>query len=356
MPMQTIAPDNLPSLLTGHLGLLQDAAGWQPIRLPADELHLYDEFTRATASMSAGVRLRLVTDTRRIRLTTNQTQFFWTTPGQWSSKYDLLINGELFRRAEAEGGAHVGPGAPPVGDPRAVLDLQDLPAGEKDVELWFPTTAQVSVSAVEIDDNANWRPGQHTGKRIVFHGSSITQGIDVDGASSAWPAVAARLAGAQLLNLGWAGSCLISGLAARIVRDQDANLIVLELGVNVHQDGLLKTRSFQSSVHSLLAIVREGHPHTPIVVVSPVYKEDAEEAAQSDGLTLAQMRDLLSQAVNVRRDHGDRHLRYLSGLELLGADDRDHFLRDGTHPDMAGHVKMGHRFFDEILTEMTAAS
>lgn len=351
LAMQTINLDHLPSLLTGHLGLLQSEAGRQPIRVPADELPLYDDFSRATASMSAGVRLRLVTNTRRLRLTTVQMQFFMNSPGQWSSKYDLFIDGKLFQRIEADGGAHVGPGTAPVGEPHAVLDLQNLPAGEKEIELWFPTTAQVSISSIEIDDDSGWRPDPGTEKRIVFHGSSITQGIDVEGASSAWPAVAARLAKAQLLNLGWAGSCLISGLAARIVRDQEADLIVLELGVNVHQDGLLKARTFHSSVHSLLAIIREGHPHTPIVVVSPIYKEDAEASAQGDGLTLVEMRHLLSEAVTVRRDHGDRHIRYLSGLELLGADDRDH-LSDGTHPDMAGHAKIGHRFFDGLLKDM----
>jgi lysophospholipase L1-like esterase len=77
-----------------------------------------------------------------------------------------------------------------------------------------------------------------------------------------------------------------------------------------------------------------------------------EEAAQGDGLTMVEMRNLLSQAVDIRRDHGDRNIRYLSGLELLSADDRGH-LPDGTHPDMAGHAKMGHRFFDGLLKDMT---
>ena len=43
-----------------------------------------------------------------------------------------------------------------------------------------------------------------------------------------------------------------------MVRDQAASLIALELGINVHADGLLKERTFLSSVHSFIAIVREG--------------------------------------------------------------------------------------------------
>lgn len=49
---------------------------------------------------------------------------------------------------------------------------------------------------------------------------------------------------------------------------------------------------------------------------------------------------VLSQVVDIRRSYGDQYIHYLSGLELLSADDHDD-LPDGTHPDMAGHAKMG---------------
>jgi hypothetical protein len=130
---------------------------------------------------------------------------------------------------------------------------------------------------------------------------------------------------------GWAGSCLISGLAGRIIRDQPADLIVLELGVNTHGEGLLKGRTFLSSFHSLLSIVREMHATTPIAIVSPIFCSAAENTALGEGLTLVQMRDLLEQAVNVRKAAGDNQLFYISGLDLLGADDAGD-LADGIQP------------------------
>ena len=158
-----------------------------------------------------------------------------------------------------------------------------------------------------------------------------------------------RLAGAQMLNLGWAGSCLISGLAGRVVRDQPADLIVLELGVNVHDGGLLKERTFLSSVHAMLSIIRERHVTTPIAVISPIYSPAAETTAKDCGLTLVQMRDLLEQAVEVRKAAGDNHLSYIPGLDLLAADDAGD-LPDGLHPNSAGYAKMGQRFHARAKT------
>ena len=70
--------------------------------------------------------------------------------------------------------------------------------------------------------------------------------VVIGGTSGIGQAIACGLAGARLLNLGWAGSCLLSGLAARIIRDQPADGIVLKLGINVWSEGQLKERTFST--------------------------------------------------------------------------------------------------------------
>jgi lysophospholipase L1-like esterase len=340
--VRAIDLQHLPELITGHISLADTPEGKQPLRLPAADAHLYDIFNQRTASMTSGIRLRLVTDATRLKLTTAQRQSYVTHPGQWQTLYDLFVDGQLNRRISAVGG-QVGLSGVVEGEPTAVLDLEDLPQGEKRLELWLPATALVTITSLEIDNGASWSPWLDQSPRIVFHGSSITHGVEADASSDAWPAVAARLAGAQMLNLGWAGSCLISGLAGRIIRDQPADLIVLELGANVHAEGLLKERTFLSSVHALLSIIRERQATTPIAVISPIYYPAAENTAEGGGLTLVQMRDLLEQAVNVRKAAGDSQLFYISGLELLGEGDAGD-LSDGIHPNSSGHAKMGQRF------------
>ena len=345
LPLDAIAP-----LLDGHVDLRRRPGSLQPLRIPAAEAPLYDPFNRWVASAAAGVRLRLVTDSRRLVLSVRQ-RLVPPTPPAFEPRglYDLYIDGALARRVLADGGALIDPDGTLNGDEAAQLTLADLPAGEKHLELWLPQAATVSITGLAIDDGARLAPWPDPRPRIVFHGSSITHGMEAAGASAGWPAVAAGLAGLRHLNLGWGGSCLLSGLAARILRDQVADAFVLKLGINVWPDGALRERTFLDSAHAMLAIIREGHPRTPIAVVSPIYSPGREDAGDNGGLSLARMRDLLAQAVETRRAMGDDAVRYLSGLALFGEADAGD-LPDDLHPNTDGYRRMGERFHALMLS------
>ncbi len=65
-------------------------------------------------------------------------------------------------------------------------------------------------------------------------------------------------------------------------------------------------------------------------------------------LTLAQVRQIISDVVNARRTAGDSNLHYLDGLDLFGeADVAD--LPDDLHPNAAGYARMGKRFRDRVF-------
>ena len=46
--MRAIELQHLPELLTGYISLVDTPEGTQPLRLPADDAHLYDPFNRLT--------------------------------------------------------------------------------------------------------------------------------------------------------------------------------------------------------------------------------------------------------------------------------------------------------------------
>ena len=347
--MQVLALDRIAPLCDGHVDLRRRADSLQPLRFPAREAPLYDPFNRWVASAAAGVRLRMVTDARRILFSANQ-RLVPPTPPAFEARglYDLYINGDLARRIVANGGALIDPEGTLSGDEAALVDLDDLPAGEKRIELWLPQAATVSITGLAIDDGASLAPWPDGRPSILFHGSSITHCMEAAGASAGWPAVAAGLAGLRHLNLGWGGSCLLSGLAARIIRDQPADAIVLKLGINVWPDGALRERTFLDSAHAMLSIIRERHVATPIVVVSPIFSPGREDAGDNGGLSLGRMRDLLAQAVETRQAMGDANLRYLSGLALFGAADAAD-LPDDLRPNTAGYRCMGERFHALML-------
>ncbi|WP_304166457.1 GDSL-type esterase/lipase family protein [Phenylobacterium aquaticum] len=347
--MRNLSLAEIETLLDGQIDLRRRAGSIQPMRLPVAEQSFYDPFNRWVASAAAGVRLRMRTDSRSLRLTATQRLVAATTTPETRGAWDLYVDGALLARSFGQGGALMTADGGLTGDEAFVLAFEDLPAGDKLIELWLPQAATVGLTGLALDDGASLSPAPDLRPRILFHGSSITHCMEAEGASTGWPAVAARLAGVSHTNLGWAGSCMLSGLAARIIRDQPADAIVLKLGINVHAAGQLAARTFLDSAHAMVSIIREKHPLTPIVIASPIFSPPREEVVEGGGVSLRGMRTILADMVAVRQAAGDSAIRYLDGLSLFGPADA-HLLPDDLHPNTEGYRLMGERFCALMLT------
>ncbi len=187
--------------------------------------------------------------------------------------------------------------------------------------------------------------------------------MEADRPTGVWPVVAARAAGVDLFNLGLAGQCQLDQFAARTIRDLPADLISLKLGINIVNADSMRERTFVPAVHGLLDTIRDGHPDTPIIVISPIVCPPAEDhpgptvpgpdrrfgvierppELAVGALTLSRIRELLELVVMSRRNTGDTNLHHLHGFELFGPDEADD-LPDGLHPSAAGYLRMGERF------------
>jgi hypothetical protein len=220
----------------------------------------------------------------------------------------------------------------------------------------------VRLRGLHIAKEADIRPCRTTRRLWAHYGSSISHGMEAEGPSETWPAVAAQKAGLELLHLGLGGQCHVDAFVARAIRDSDISLISLKLGINVVNGDTMRERAFRPAVHGFLDTIREKKPTVPIVIVSPILCPAAEsqpgptlregatfvtrprEPALSLGaLTLERIRAVLEEAVASRRAQGDRNLHYLSGLELFGKEDLAD-LPDGLHPNASGLKRMGERF------------
>ncbi len=348
--MKSLSLDEIEPLLAGQVDVRRRKDSLQPLRLPAAELGFYDPFNRWVASCAAACRIRLSTTSRSLRMTGAQRLLAQPAGDEQRGAYDLYVDGELFARSYGEGGAKIALETATLdGDEAFAVAFDGMPEGEKLVELWLPQSATVSITGLELDDGASALPVPDVRPRILFHGSSITHCMEAEGASSGWPAVAARLAGLDHLNLGWAGSCLLSGQAARIIRDARADAIVLKLGINVYDGGQLRERTFADSAHAMISIIRERHVATPLVIASPIYSPGREDEGSLGGPSLVRMRQLLQEVVAARTAAGDTAIRYLDGLSLFSKADA-HLLPDNLHPDTRGYRLMGERFHALMLS------
>ena len=244
----------------------------------------------------------------------------------------------------------------------ATVRFEQLPAGAKEIEIWLPHWVKTELIAVRAD--ADVEPPTPAGRRVwLHHGSSISQCNQAETPLEVWPVLAARTAGVEPVNVGLAGNCYLDPFVARSIRDAEADLISLKLGINFTARGGYILRTLGPTVHGFLDTIREGHPDTPLLVVSPIACPTLEErpgpTAWRDGvmtatcdpaawvaqgaLTLQVVRRELRRIVTERAEQ-DPNIHYLDGLRLLGLDEADEYLAEGLHPTPAGYRLIGERF------------
>ncbi|MGW6062960.1 GDSL-type esterase/lipase family protein [Streptomyces sp. NPDC055189] len=370
-------------ILRGALDLEQTEHGVLPHRLPARARAQYSDGQLAMAeSQPSGVRLVFRTRATTIELDTLPTKRVYVgAPPRPEGLYDLLVDGRLADQASVSGGniltidMTAGTFEREAG-PIGTLRFAELPDGAKDIEIWLPHNETTELVALRTD--APIEPAPDHGRKVwLHHGSSISHGSDAASPTTTWPALAASLGGVELINLGFGGSALLDPFTARAMRDTPADLISIKIGINVVNADLMRLRAFGPAVHGFLDTIREGHPTTPLLVVSPVLcpiHEDTpgpsapdfsdlssgrlqfiamgDPAERASGkLTLSIIREELARIVEQRAAE-DPNLSYLDGRELYGdADSAELPLPDQIHPDAATHRRMGERFAKLAFTE-----
>jgi GDSL-like Lipase/Acylhydrolase family/SsfX3, N-terminal domain len=366
-------------LLRGALDLERTTHGVLPHRLPAWAREQIPDGQLAMAeAQPAGVRLAFRTRATAVELDVLPTKMAYVgAPPRPDGVYDLLVDGRIAGRASADGGkvltidmatgaADIRPGEV------ATLRFTGLSPDEKDVEIWLPHNETTELVALRTD--APVQPAAERDRPVwLHHGSSISHGSDAASPSTTWPALAASLGGVELVNLGFGGSALLDPFTARAMRDTPADLISVKIGINLVNTDLMRLRAFGPAVHGFLDTIREGHPTTPLLVVSPLLcpiHEDTPGPAAPDfaglsqgklsflatgdptdrtRLTLRVIRDELAR-ITAARSSTDPHLHHLDGRELYGETDFAELpLPDQIHPDAATHHRIGERFAERAF-------
>ncbi|HEY2223276.1 SGNH/GDSL hydrolase family protein [Actinomycetospora sp.] len=368
----TITTEIVPGLLRGALDLERGDLGVRPHRLPAWARARADRQLVMAQSQPSGVRLVFRTAATRIEVDARRTTLaFAGVPPRPDGRYDLLVDGDLVDQQTSSGGTSL------VTDlstgvtenregPLGTVRFADLPSRDKLVEVWLPHQEMTELVALRTDAPVETIP---TGTRRVWlhHGSSISQGSIAASPTTTWPALAAARGGVDLVNLGFSGSAMLDSFVARTMRDQPADVVSVKIGINLTNADVMRLRAFTPAVHGFLDAVRDGHPTTPLLVITPVlcpihedtpgpgaadfgdgtmrFRATGDPAEVAAGrLTLRTIREELTRIVT-ERAADDPHLHLLDGLTLYGAGDAaEHPLPDRLHPDAATHRLMGERF------------
>lgn len=351
--------------------------GLLPRRLPAwTRPQIPDVFMNTMVTMPSGVRLAFTTDSPVVELTVHPRTMHTVGSPVRPPVFQMTVDGVVQPDAVARGGSFVhvdrmlGPEGVTFehGGP-ATLRWDDLGAGEKAVEIWFPTNASVEIQALRVAADATVGAAPVQPRRWTHYGSSISHCMDVDRPFDAWPAQVAAAAGVELTSFGLAGQCQLDPFMGRVIGDHPADVISLKLGINLVNNNSMNQRTFTPAVHGLLDSIRERQPNTPVLVVSPIFCPMAEAhpgptvpveggfdvvaaapSVRPFPLTLEWIRGALEFAVMARREAGDSNLHYLDGLALFGVDD-EALLYDRLHPTPEGYRLLGERFLPRAFGE-----
>lgn len=221
---------------------------------------------------------------------------------------------------------------PAVGETSATgvlfhADTRDM----RTVSLNLPLYQSIRSIEIGLDRNASISsPRPFRGGRVIFYGTSITQGGCASRPGTCYPSILSRRLDAEVVNLGFdnngRGDAALAQLMASI---DDVACYVLDFEINVSEPATLAT-----AIDGFLPILRDRRAETPIVVVSrPIFARELHESDRvADRIA---RRAILSAAVERHRSRGDRNI-HLVDLSVHGV--FEHTV-DGLHPtDMGMHT------------------
>ena len=284
-------------------------------RLPADIWH--------AATVPVGVRLELTGDAEAIDVA------YHTASGNLGYRGDGAgITFSVWR-----GGRQVDEQDAELGDGLVRLTLGST-SPDKPAIIYLPEGMQPVIQSLTAVKGAI-TPAPAL-PRWIAYGDSTTQGWIASGPARGWAAIAARKAGLDLVNLGYAAAGRGEIVSAEQIAALPADVITIAYGASCwtrvpHSVGMV-----DEGVRGFLDVVRQGHPTAPIVVVSPVLRPDAEDEPNRLGATLGDIRHVIETVTRERIVAGDPTLALVAGEGIISSE----HLGDGIHPDDEGHKRI----------------
>jgi len=284
-------------------------------RLPADVWH--------AACVPVGVRLEMVGDAEAVDVA------YRTTTGNLGYRGDGAgVTFSVWRagRHVCEADAELGDGLVRL---RLAPNTPHRPATIYLPEGMLPVVRSLTAVHGEI---APAPPGP----RWLAYGDSITQGWVASGPAQAWPSIAARKAGLDLMNMGYAQSGRGDIPSAEQMAALEADVITISYGASSWTRVPHSTAMIWAGLHGFLDVVRQGHPETPVIVMSPVLQSETDDESNRLGASLTDIRGAIESVTRSRIKEGDDNLALLEGAGVIG----ERHLGDGMYPGDEGHKRI----------------
>lgn len=275
---------------------------------------------------TSGARVRFTTDSKYIAIQADIPEIpdwgYEAYRGMENVSFDLYIDtedGSVFygtfkpEQKLVEGGVY-----------ESVIEFDT--AEERNITIYFPILNPVSDLYIGLSKDAQIAASaaayEDIGK-IVWYGSSITQGGSVSSPGKTYAATVSRNFNMDFLNLGFWGSAKgESEIATYIAAMDDIAVFVLDYDHNERDAGVLKTKQW-----NFYETVRNAHPDIPIIMIS----------RPNHGLSnWAEMRDAIIANYQKAISSGDKNVYFIDGQSFFANAVYSECLVDDVHPTDLG--------------------
>ena len=159
--------------------------------------------------------------------------------------------------------------APDHNDPSLIKSVvRHMDSSMKQCILYLPIYSEVHSCKIHVPQGAIIEamesPFRH---KIVFHGSSFTHGISCTRAGMSYPVQFMRLTGLQIIQLGFAGHCMMQSCFADVLDDIEADAYVFDPFSNPDIE------TIKERLLPFIDRMVSSHPGKPIIVQQTIYWE-----------------------------------------------------------------------------------
>lgn len=214
-----------------------------------------------------------------------------------------------------------------------VSEINNLDKKETEYILYFPLYNEVFDIEIGLKKGALLKEGtsfKYT-DRVLFYGSSITQGGCASRAGNSYPALLSQEFDFDFVNLGFSGSCFGEQQISEAIGKENFGAIVIDYDHNAKSIIELKATHFQ-----FCETIRKLDKRVPIILVSkPIFYETLEDKKR---------RDLIKDTYNAFFNKHDENIYFLDGHTFFTKFERNAASVDGVHPNDLGFYLMKNAF------------
>ena len=202
--------------------------------------------------------------------------------------------------------------------------------GYKNITIAMPLYGGLSDIYIGIDENSELLPPlPHKHGKVVFYGSSITQGGCASRAGSSYDGMIEKFYDCEIYNLGFSGNAKGEPEMAEYIADLHPEIFVYDYDHNT------PTLEHLKATHKpFFDIVRAKNPDMPVIFMSAPTKDLGNEEFFN------RRRDIIFDTYKKALEQGDKNVYFIDGGTIFPQDIREFCTVDGCHPNDLGFMCM----------------